>query len=142
MTSPKNKDLLAHQHHADEHNRDPQPTHTELRPEVNPTLRILALRTVEVIAGARDLEQLARWVTDDVYARLHIRVTIAARARAVTGMVAERPRLWIDHVTVAPTENDGYNAVVLVHDRRRPHVVCLKLEGRGPRWLATVLVVM
>ena len=105
-------------------------------------LRALALRAIEVIAGARDLEQLARWVTDDVYAHLHIRVTIASRARAITGIVAERPRLWIDHVKTWPTETGGFNAVILVYDKRRAHVVSVQLEALDQRWRATVLVVL
>ena len=110
--------------------------------ETEQLLRALALRAIEVIAGARDLEQLARWVTDDVYAHLHIRVTIASRARAITGIVAERPRLWIDQVKTWPTETGGFNAVIVVYDKRRAHVVSLQLEALDQRWRATVLVVL
>jgi hypothetical protein len=119
-----------------------QPIGQAHRPEAEKVLRALALRAVEVIAGARDLEQLARWVTDDVYARLRVRVSIAARARAITGIVAERPRLWIDHVKTWPTDTGGFNAVILVYDKRRAHVVSVQLEGLDERWRATVLVVM
>ena len=117
----------------------PQPAS---RPEVEPVLKALALRAVEVIAGARPLEQLSRWVTDDVYAHLSLRATIAARARAITGAVAERPRLYIDHVKAWPTETGGFNAVILVYDKRRAHVVSMQLEGLEHRWRAIVLVVM
>ncbi|WP_104193155.1 Rv3235 family protein [Cryobacterium sp. Y82] len=119
-----------------------QPIGQSHRPEAEKVLRALALRAVEVIAGARDLEQLARWVTDDVYARLRVRVSIAARARAITGIDAERPRLWIDHVKTWPTDTGGFNAVILVYDKRRAHVVSVQLEGLDQRWRATVLVVM
>jgi len=105
-------------------------------------LRALAVRAVEIIAGARDVEQLARWVTDDVYAHLRFRASIAARARAVTGVVADRPRLWIDHVKAWPTDSGGFNAVILVYDTRRAHVVSLRLEGIDQRWQATALVVI
>ncbi|MDJ0349871.1 Rv3235 family protein [Cryobacterium sp. PH29-G1] len=115
---------------------------TAAMPEVEPLLRALALRVIEVLAGARELEQLARWVTDDVYAHLGVRASIAARARAVTRVVAERPRLWIDHVTTWPTETGGFNAVMLVFDKRRAHVISMQLERVGQRWRATVIVVM
>jgi len=128
--------------HAHAHQESPPPTRSFHRPETEPVLRALALRAVEVIAGARPLEQLSRWVTDDVYAHLALRVSIAARARAITGVVAERPRLWIDHVRTWPTETDGVDAVILVYDKRRAHVVSVRLEGLEQRWQATVLVVM
>ncbi|SEN85244.1 Rv3235 family protein [Cryobacterium luteum] len=105
-------------------------------------LRSLALSAVEIIAGARNLEQIARWVTDDVYAHLRVRVSIAARARAVTGTVAHRPMLWIEHVTLSPTATGGFDAVILVHDKRRPHVVSLRVEGATRHLRGTVLVVL
>ncbi|TFD64491.1 Rv3235 family protein [Cryobacterium sp. Hb1] len=128
--------------HIDARGVSPKPIGQAHRPETEQVLRALALRAVEVIAGARDLEQLTRWVTDDVYAHLRVRVSIAARARAITGVVAERPRLWIDHVKTWPTDTGGFNAVILVYDKRRAHVVSVQLEGLDQRWRATVLVVL
>ncbi len=119
-----------------------QPANAQHRPDTEPLLRALALRAVEVIAGARPLEHLARWVTDDVYAHLSLRATIAARARAITGVTAERPRLWIDHVQIWPTESGGVDAVIVVYDKRRAHAVSMQLQGFDQRWRATVLVVM
>jgi len=60
-----------------------------------PLLVNLARCVTEIIAGVRSLDQLARWVTDDVYLTLLRRVTIAARSRAITGGEARRPRLSI-----------------------------------------------
>ena len=142
MTPPGTGQSPAHQGRHDAQQISAQPTRTSHRPEAEPVLRALAIRAVEVIAGARDLEQLARWVTDDVYAHLRFRASIAARARAITGVAAERPRLWIDHVQTWPTDTGGFNAVILVYDKRRAHVVSLQLEGLDQRWQATVIVVM
>ncbi|TFD28046.1 Rv3235 family protein [Cryobacterium lyxosi] len=146
MTSSGSGASSAQVHPSEAHNDarrvSPKPIGQAHRPEPEQVLRALALRAVEVIAGARDLEQLARWVTDDVYAHLRVRVSIAARARAITGVVAERPRLWIDHVTTWPTDTGGFNAVILVYDKRRAHVVSVQLEGLDQRWRATVLVVL
>ena len=142
MTPPGTGQSPTHQSRLDEQQRSPQPTRAVQRPEAEPVLRALAIRAVEVIAGARDLEQLARWVTDDVYAHRRFRASIAARARAITGVAAERPRLWIDHVKTWPTDTGGFNAVILVYDKRRAHVVSLQLEGLDQRWQATVIVVM
>ncbi|WP_105035835.1 Rv3235 family protein [Cryobacterium aureum] len=128
--------------HPDQRGVSPKRIEIARGPDTEQLLRALALRAIEVIAGARDLEQLARWVTDDVYAHLRVRVTIASRARAITGIVAQRPRLWIDHVKTWPTETGGFNAVILVYDKRRAHVVSVQLEGLDQRWRATVLVVL
>src|SRR6218665_3014661 len=51
-------------------------------PDPEPVVRYLAHCAVEVLLGARDLDQLARWVTGQVYQQLHTRVALAARARA------------------------------------------------------------
>ncbi|MDJ0339084.1 Rv3235 family protein [Cryobacterium sp. PH31-O1] len=130
------------EHRIDGHGTGSQPDAAAHPLEAERVLRALALSAVEIIAGARDLEQLARWVTDDVYAHLGVRVSIAARARSITGIVAQRPILWIDHVTMSPTATGGFDAVILVHDKRRPHVVALQVEGLPQHWRATVLVVM
>ena len=47
-----------------------QPSRRHELPDPEPLLRNLTLCVIEVLAGARDLEQLARWVTDDVYRNL------------------------------------------------------------------------
>ena len=120
----------------------PQPNSAAHRLSAERVLRSLAVSAVEIIAGARDLEQLTRWVTDDVYAHLRVRVSIAARARAITGVVADRPVLWVERVTMSPTATGGFDAVILVHDKRRPHVVALQVEGVPQRWRATVLAVL
>jgi hypothetical protein len=130
-----------------EHNHDGEglglePGLNRALPDTEPMLRALALRSLEVIAGARDLEQLARWVTDEVYAHLSQRASIAARARAITGVVAARPMLTVNRVNQWPSDDGTVNAVVVVYDSRRPHVVSLKLEDRGNRWRATVVAVL
>ncbi len=47
-----------------------QPTSTATLPDPAPLLENLTRCVIEVLAGARDLEQLARWVSDDVYRHL------------------------------------------------------------------------
>ena len=120
----------------------PQPSSRAELPDPDSTLRSLALCAFEVIAGVRKIEHLARWVTDDVYAHLRIRASIAARARAVTGKVADRPRLSILRVLQAERADGGVDAVVIVYERRRTYAVSVCLEGTDHRWRATVLVVL
>jgi hypothetical protein len=47
-----------------------QPASTATLPDPAPLLENLTRCVIEVLAGARDLEQLARWVSDDVYRHL------------------------------------------------------------------------
>ena len=47
-----------------------QPARRSELPDPEPLLRNLTRCVIEVLAGARDLEQLARWVNDDVYRNL------------------------------------------------------------------------
>ena len=61
-----------------------QPTPTHHLPDPVPLLRNLARCVIEILAGARELEQIARWVSDDVHAHLLKRVVISSRARAAS----------------------------------------------------------
>ena len=80
----------------------PQATAREQLPDPHPLLQNLSRCVIEVLAGARDLEQIARWVTDDVHHHLLKRVVLAARARAATGRKAARPTFTIGSTTVRP----------------------------------------
>ncbi len=43
-----------------------QPTSTSALPDPAPLLENLTRCVIEILAGARELEQIARWVSDDV----------------------------------------------------------------------------
>ena len=47
-----------------------QPHAAATSPTPSPLLENLTRCVIEILAGARDLEQIARWVTDDVYRHL------------------------------------------------------------------------
>jgi hypothetical protein len=44
-----------------------QPTPTDRLPDPVPLLQNLTRCVIEILAGARELEQIARWVSDDVH---------------------------------------------------------------------------
>ena len=75
-----------------------QPTGREDLPDPTTLIENLARSVLEIIAGARDLDQIARWVSDDVYRHLAKRVQIAVRARSATGAPPSSPNrvmgLW------------------------------------------------
>jgi hypothetical protein len=68
---------------------------------------------VEVLAGVRRPEQLARWLTDKAYFDLCEKAKTAARARQVTGD-KNRPHVTLKTSRTFLTEANGYQGVVLV----------------------------
>lgn len=107
-----------------------------------PLLRNLTHCVIEVLAGARDLEQLARWVTDDVYRNLSKRVVLAARARRAKGLVPQRPAFSVGRVHLDEPADGIVEAVVMVHQRARSRAVAIRLEGLDQRWRASVISVL
>lgn len=68
---------------------------------------------VEVLAGVRRPEQLARWLTDKAYFDLCEKAKKAARARQVTGDKS-RPHVTLRTSKTFLTEADSFQGVVLV----------------------------
>jgi hypothetical protein len=119
-----------------------QPTSTRSLPDPQPLLENLTRCVIEILAGARDLEQIARWVDDDVYRSLLKRVVIAARARQVRGQAPARPAFRLGSVRVCEPRDGVVEAVVIVHNRARSRAVAIRLEGLDRRWRATAISVL
>lgn len=119
-----------------------QPTPTDALPPPEPLLENLTRCVMEVLAGARDINQLARWVDDDVYRHLLTRVVLAARARAAKGQQAMRPAFTLGRTTCFSPCDGVVEAVVTVHSRARSRAVALRLEGLDGRWRATAINVL
>ena len=119
-----------------------QPARRSELPDPEPLLRNLTHCVIEVLAGARDLEQIARWVTDDVYRNLSKRVVLAARARRVKGQAPQRPAFMVGRVTTCEPADGVVEAVVMVHQRARSRAVAIRLEGLDQRWRASAISVL
>jgi len=102
----------------------------------------LARSVLEILAGARDLEQVARWVTGEVYSSLQKRVRLAARAREASGVRVQRPSFRVGSVHVSRPTPTAVESVVVVHGRARTRSVAIRLEWLGSRWRATALHVL
>jgi hypothetical protein len=111
-------------------------------PDPERVLQHLTHCVIEVLAGARDLEQLARWVTDDVYRNLGTRVVLASRARRAKGLVPQRPTFSIGRVHISEPADGVVEGVVMVHQRARSRAVAIRLEGLDQRWRASVINVL
>jgi Family of unknown function (DUF6459) len=121
---------------------DPQPTPSSNLPDPVPLVTNLARCVVEILAGAREIEQIARWVTDDVYRHLLKRVVLAARARSARGTTTARPTFAVGSIRLTEPRDGVVEAVVIMHGRVRSRAVALRLEGLDRRWRATAVHVL
>jgi hypothetical protein len=119
-----------------------QPAGRDSLPNPMPLLENLTTCVIEVLAGARDLNQIARWVTDDVHRNLLKRVVISARARRAKGQTVTRPLFSIGSTSVCEPRDGVIEAVVIVRGRARTRAVAIRLEGLDHRWRATSINVL
>lgn len=124
---------------ADDTATTPPPSPT---PDVTGTARALGLCVVEVLTGGREVDSIARWITDDVQRHLLQRAALAARARAVGRGSRARPILQVGSVRVCEPAPGVAEAAVVVHTRSHARAVALRLELRQGRWRATAVGVL
>lgn len=119
-----------------------QPAASAALPDPRPLLENLTRCVIEILAGARDLQQIARWVDDGVYKNLLKRVVLSDRARRAKGQAAARPSFSIGSVTIDEPRDGAVEAVVIVRGRARTRAVAIRLEGFDNRWRATAINVL
>jgi hypothetical protein len=123
----------------------PQPTSSEALPDPVDTCAALVQAVVEVLAGTRQVTQLVRWVSADVYAGLQRRAALAGRLRRTTSNrpVAGVPvrRAVVGGVRTCVPADGVVEASAVVLDRGRVRAVALRLEGLDGRWRVTALEV-
>jgi hypothetical protein len=108
-------------------------------PDPAETAQALALCVAEILTGARDVESIARWITDDVQRHLHQRAAYAARARSASPHRHRRPSIRVGNVVVSRPRDGVAEASVVVHTRSRARAVAIRLEERAGRWRATAI---
>jgi len=119
-----------------------QPSTTRALPDPTPLLENLTRCVIEVLAGARELEQISRWVSDDVYRHLLKRVVLSARARRAKNQPVARPNFAIGSTVFSEPKDGVVEAVVIVRGRARTRAVAIRLEGLDSRWRATAINVL
>ena len=119
-----------------------QSTSSARLPDPQPLIENLAGSVIEVLAGARDLEQIARWMSEPVYKHLLRRTIIAARGRDVRKQPAGRPVFSIAASRLTEPADGVVEATVIVLGRARTRAVAIRLEGIDSRWRATALHVL
>lgn len=119
-----------------------QYSRTEDLPDPIESLKVLATGVVEVIAGTRQVDQLARWLSDDVYQRLQYRARRAEAQRVEQGVKAHYQNLRVGGLRTCSPRDGVIESVVLLSSRSRTRAVTIRLEGINSRWRATSVSVL
>lgn len=120
----------------------PQPTSTSDLPDPAPLIEGLTRGVLEVLAGVREVDQLARWLAEDAFRKLVIRANLSARARSARAVAPARPVFEILTVRHSSPADGVVEAVVIVAGPGRSRAVAMRLEGLDRRWRATSLAVL
>lgn len=120
----------------------PQRTPTAELPDPETFLRNIARGVLEVFAGVREVDQLARWLAEEPYRKLVTRANLAARARSARGMPVRRPVHTIVTVRHSSPADGIVEGVVIVSGPARTRAVALRIEGTDGRWRTTSLALL
>lgn len=120
----------------------PQHTSTAVLPDPAPMLHGLTRGVLEVLAGVREVDQLARWFTEDAYRSLLTRANLSARARSARGVAPQRPAYSILSTHWSSPVDGVVEATVVVATSARARAVAIRLEGLDGRWRATTLAIL
>lgn len=107
-----------------------------------PILAFLAQSVIETLAGIRDIEQCARWLSDGVYQQLRQKSLASSRSRAESSVKAMRPNLVVGKISVFSPRPAVIEGVVIVHNVGRARAVAIRLEGYNGRWRARSVAVL
>lgn len=121
---------------------DPDPVAETGPPDPATTARALGLCVAEVLTGAREVDSIARWISDDVQRHLQQRAAVAAQARGSSRRARGRPVLRVGSVLVCQPAVGVAEATVVVHTRSHARAVAMRLEERHGRWQATAIGVL
>jgi hypothetical protein len=97
---------------------------------------------IETIAGVRDIDQSARWLSDSVYQQLRQRATANKRALLDKNQQAMRPNLTVGKISSFSPRDGVVEGVVIVHNKDRARAVAIRLEGYNGRWRAKSVAVL
>lgn len=120
----------------------PQRTPSRELPAPEPLLANLTIGILEVLAGVREPEQLARWLGEDAFRALLTRANLSARARNARGVTPSRPSYRIVSIRCQSPVDGVVEGVVITAGPARTRAVAVRLEGWDGRWRATSLAAL
>ncbi|WP_223263024.1 Rv3235 family protein [Arthrobacter sp. NamB2] len=99
---------------------------------------------LEVLAGTRPLQQMARWLDPENYERLQLRANLV-RCIDAPELPRGKPRttahrhVVVRSARVCPVSPGVYEASVVAYDQKRIRAVALRIEQRRGAWRVTAL---
>ncbi|QKJ19982.1 Rv3235 family protein [Microbacterium hominis] len=120
----------------------PQRTSTAQLGDPEPFLRNLTRNVLEVFAGVREAEHVARWMAEEPYRKLVVRANLSARARSARGVPAKRPVHHIMSVRHSSPADGVIEAVIIVRGPARTRAVAIRAEGLDGRLRATSVAIL
>lgn len=120
------------------------PSEQELKsmPDPAPLLPAIATLVVEVIAGARGVDQLSNLVSDQVYERLRGRIAQRNRADAQSQRPPLMPKFAVGKIRTDSPRPGIIESVVLITTQQRTRAVAIRLEPVNRKWRATSVSVL
>ncbi|MFT3798485.1 Rv3235 family protein [Microbacterium sp.] len=115
----------------------PQRTPSDDLPQPEPLMKNLTLGVLEVLAGVREVDQLARWLGEDAFRVLVTRANLSARARNARGVLPTRPAYRILSTHCFSPADGVVEGVVIASGPARTRAIAMRLEGWDGRWRAT-----
>jgi hypothetical protein len=128
-----------HAGHDEQHENGPPASPSPALPDPGETARSLALCVAEILTGAREVETISRWITEEVQRHLQHRAALAARARSAARRRRHRPVIHVGGVVLSRPRDGVAEAAVVVHTRSHARAVAIRLEERKGRWRATAI---
>lgn len=120
----------------------PSPTHSDDLPDPEPLIQNLTMGMLEVLSGMREVEQLARWLSEEAFRSLSARTALSRRARMNREAPAKRPNYRIRSVQICSCADNVVEAVAVVLGPQRARAVAIRLEGLDRRWRATSIALL
>ncbi len=120
----------------------PQPTSTADLPDPEPLLRNLTIGLIECLAGVREVEQLARWMSQEAFLSVAQRVSLATRARSAKARPAVRPTYQVLSVHHQAPADGVVEATIVVGMPARTRALAIRLEGTDHRWRASSVALL
>jgi hypothetical protein len=109
-------------------------------PDPEVFVRNFTHRAVEVMTGSRDISQIARWVTEDVYNSMKEQVSGRQRQKSLLPpkVQFQATRTFrLSNVRFSEPREGIIEACVLVTGGNRVRAAALRLEGLDRRWRAS-----
>ena len=109
-------------------------------PDPAPLLPAIATLVLEIIAGARSVDQVANLVSDQVYEKLRGKVT--QRVREDNGRPPLMPKFAVGKIRTDSPRPGIIESVVLITMQQRTRAVTIRLEPFHKRWRATSVTIL